>query len=119
MAEQWTGSLINLLQGNSKSTEPVVGMGVTELCWTDRHAHEVIEVKDARHITIRRLTAIRTDDNGMSECQDYKFVSDPNNMTTRLFRDKKGVWRERIGTHQLGTARYAVGYAQEYYDYSF
>jgi hypothetical protein len=116
---QWTGSLVNLLVGNSKSSEPVVGMGVTELCWTDRHAYEIVKVIDDRHIIIRRLNAVRTDNNGMSDCQDYDYYSDLTGMTLKLFRDRKGVWRERIGTHELGSTRYAVGYAEEYYDYSF
>lgn len=119
MTQKWTGSLVNLLMGNGRDPEPQVGMGVTELCWTDRHPYEIIEVKDDRHITVRKLDYKRIDTNGMSDCQDYEYYSNPDNYTLRLFKTKDGTWRERIGKNGLGCNHFAIGYAEEYYDFSF
>lgn len=117
MSNVWYGSLQNrLLEKVNK--EPQVGMGVTEYCWSDRHAYEVIAVKDARHITVRRLDYKRIDNNGMSEDQEYEFKSNEKNHTCELFLTKKGVWRERIG-RSLGCDTFGIGRADEYYDYSF
>lgn len=118
MSKNWYGSLNNRICERSKSDAPTVGMGVTEFCWSDRHAYEVIEVKDDRHITVRSYKCIRTDNNGMSDCQDYRYESDPNGSTHSLFLTKQGVWRERFG-RKLGCNKWRVGYAEEYYDYSF
>lgn len=119
MSAKWYGSLNNRIDEQIKSPVPLVGMGATEYCWSDRHAYEIISVKDERHITVRQYTAKRTDNNGMSECQDYEFISNPNGATCDLFLTSKGEWRERIGKNGLGCNRWGIGRADEYYDYSF
>lgn len=112
----WYGSLENRLMERSKQPEPVVGMGVTQCLWSDRHAFEIIEVKDSRHITIRRMA---------HKCKDYyagdwEVWSDPTQQDIRqLFKTKKGQWRERIGKNGLGDTRFSVGKADEYEDPSF
>lgn len=116
---RWTGSLVNLIGGNMAYPEPVVGMGVTELCWSDRHPYEIIAVKDDRHITVRALDYKRIDNNGMSECQEYEYFSNPNGRVLNLFKTQKGVWRERYPNRCLGDNRFAIGYAEKYYDFSF
>ena len=119
MSSQWYGSLQNRIAEKSKMPAPVVGMGATELCYSDRHAYEIIEVKDDRHITVRRYDVRRVDHNGMCDLQSYVFTSNENNNTCELFRTINGEWRERYGARKLGSTRWAVGYASEYYDYSF
>lgn len=112
------GSLTNILRARERGKKPEVGMGCTEILWTDRHALEIIAVKDDRHCTARYYDTKRTDSNGMSECQDYQYISNPNNRTVELFLTKKGEWRERYPDRSYGN-RFAIGYAEEYYDYSF
>ncbi len=115
----WTNSVVNLVSARHNAVEPAVGMGVTELCWTDRHPWEIIAVKDSRHITIRRLDSKRIDDNGFSESQEYEYYSNPDNRVINLYKDNKGLWRERIGTRGLGETKFSVGRAEEYYDFTF
>lgn len=109
------GSLQNRLAERSVQPMPEVGMGVTECLWTDRRAYEIIEVKDEKHITIRRMG---------TKCKDYyagdwEVYSDPTQKDIRrLYKTKKG-WRERIGKNGLGDTKYVVGYADEYEDPSF
>lgn len=94
-------------------------LGATEYCWSDRHAYEIIAVKDERHITVRAYECKRVDNNGMSDCQEYEYTSNPDGATANLFLTKKGEWREKYKDNSLGCNRWGVGRAEEYYDYSF
>lgn len=87
------GSISNRMKARTPNIVPVVGMGVTELMWSDRNPYEVIEVKDSTHIIIRALSAERIDHNGMSEIQEYRFSSNLHGVKKPLvFRN--GRWRE-------------------------
>lgn len=49
------GNLMNRLAENKMfGEEIVVGMGMTEYHYSDREAYEVIEVKDQKHVVVRR-----------------------------------------------------------------
>ena len=117
MSTRWYGSLQNRLQEGA-GVKPEVGMGVTEMQWSDRTPWEVVEVIDDRHIKVRRLDWKRIDNNGMSECQDYEYTSNEENYVATLFLTKQNQWRERIG-RSLGCNRFHVGFAERYYDYTF
>lgn len=55
---KWYGNLDNRIMENARQPEEiVVGMGATEIFYSDRHAYEIIEVKDQKHITVRQLKA--------------------------------------------------------------
>lgn len=87
-----TGSFINHLMANN-ATVPVVGAGATELLYSDRHAYEVIEVSaDGKTVVIEACNAIRTDSNGMSDQQDYRY--EPNGQKTTLVW-RNGAWRRQ------------------------
>ena len=146
MSKVWFGSLQNRIAERSVQPEPVVGMGVTECCYTDRHPYEIIEVKDSKHIVVRALGYERIDTNGMSECQEYRYFSKPDGAIVHLTL-RNGRWRDRIvkpvydedpegefvnlstgkrykktGTrvsNELGCNGWRLGYAEHYYDFSF
>jgi len=111
-----TGSFVNMMMDRSKSLTPVVGMGVTELCWTDRHAHTIIEVKSSTRIVVQRDKATRTDKNGMSEDQTYTFERNPDGVTHVLSLRKNGRWI-RVGD-SMGGCTWSPGHRSEYYDFS-
>lgn len=94
---KWYGNVINRVEEdryfNGTKNNIQVGTYATEYLWSDRHAYEVIEVKSQTNVVIRRLNAIRTDNYGMSDCQDYRYESNPNGETRELI-NKKGVWKE-------------------------
>ena len=104
------GSLINRMAERSKSPEPEIGMGATELLYSDRHAYTII-AKTRCTITVQQDKAIRTDKNGMSDCQTYDFERDPEG-TVKIVRKTKRGWKSH------GT-RFAIGYRDEHYDFSF
>ncbi len=69
------GSLQNrLMEGRDFTNGDIkVGTGVTEVLYSDRHAYEVIAVKDQNHFTIRRMKAIPT---GEAMSNTWKLESD-------------------------------------------
>lgn len=78
MSKKWFGSLTNRLdEGHTFTDEIKVGTGVTEMCYSDRHAYEVVKVIDDKHLLIRRCDAKRIDNNGLSDDQDYEYTLRP------------------------------------------
>lgn len=120
-----TGSLVNLVMGMATNgqPDPVVGMGVTMLSWTDRRAATIIKV-DGNVITVQRDHAKRTDANGMSEQQAYEYSPDTEG-ATYLYRQNKagqwvGVYRDsKSGRFNQNGSRLRMGERDEYYDFSF
>lgn len=113
-----TNSLVNLVVGQEGNPVPEVGMGATELCWTDRHAFTIIEVLSPKEIRVQQDFAERADANGMSESQEYTYSPDPNGRTQLITLRKNGAWVTKGKQMQNGT-RFKLGVRMEYYDYSF
>lgn len=87
------GNLTNRLEeGKMYCKEIEVGTRATIYMYSDRHAYEVIEVKE-KEIVIRKLDAVRVDDNGMSDDQHYEYKSNEKNPKMTLV-NKNGAWRE-------------------------
>jgi hypothetical protein len=112
-----TGSLHNHIISGSNMSEPQVGMGATILYWTDRNAATITEVgKSGKIVRVVEDVAIRTDENGMSDSQTYRY--EPGTGSPRTFTLRKnGAWVEQ-GSSMKGT-RLAIGARRHYYDYSF
>ena len=103
------GSVHNMLFANSKSPEPVVGMGGTICSWTDRHACTVVRVSDSgKTVWVKRDIAVRVDKNGMSECQNYEYSPDDSAPEEKFRRRQNGTW---------GNLR--LGFRNTYHDFSF
>lgn len=109
-----TGSVNNwLLSGTKGQPVPEVGMGATILMWTDRKACTIVKVTPTQ-IHVQEDKAIRTDNNGMSECQSYRYESDTT-APVRIFRlTKSGAYRDGRKGPQL-----RIGERSAYHDYSF
>lgn len=105
-----TGSGMNHFMTTARQLEPVVGMGATVCCWTDRHAGTIVKVTPCQ-IHLQYDTATRTDDNGMSESQSYDYEPNPNAPVV-VFRKTKQGWKSQ-GKGLL------IGFRQHYHDYSF
>jgi hypothetical protein len=113
------GSLINAISGSNPELLPEVGMGATQLFWTDRVASTVIEVSaSGKSVTVQRDKAIRTDDHGMSDAQSYRYEPNPEGGTAVYTKRKNGQWI-RKGDPLQGGQRLGLGYRNEYRDYSF
>ena len=116
---RWYGSFQNRLLERTKPAVPEVGMGCTECLWSDRYPYEVIEVKDARHCTVRELDAIVVSGYTNDGSAEYRYESNPNGRTKTLFLTNKGRWVEKVGRSWKGSSGWAIGYAEKYYDPSF
>ena len=110
------GSLHNLIADRaSNGNDAVVGGGATIVSWTDRKAATIIEVSKTGHrVTVQEDKAIRTDGNGMSDAQTYRFERDTNGSTYVATRRKDGSYRLKGGD-----TRILLGVRDHYYDYSF
>ncbi len=113
-----TNSLVNNLMANSKSPTPAVGMGATELQWTDRSPYTIVEVKSASRIVVQADSSKRIDGNGMSESQDYEYSPNPNGRKVVVTLRKNGRWVAEGQPAKNGTT-FAIGYRDAYHDFSF
>lgn len=94
---------------------PEIGMGVTINGWSDKHAGTIIEVlRNGRSIVIQADTAIRIDNNGMSESQEYTYQPNPQGSITVATLRQDGSYRVKGGSSIV-----SLGFRREYYDYSF
>lgn len=91
-----------------------VGDGVTIYLWSDSHAATVIK-RTKYSITVQQDKAIRTDNNGISEHQEYRYERNPRGeITTYRWSNKYGCFcNSGDQSIKIGNGRY------EYYDYSF
>lgn len=100
----------HLLSGSS--TAPAVGGGATILGWTDRHPGTVVSVSPSgKTAVVREDRAVRVDGNGMSDCQEYRYESDPQGCTWTARLTKRG-WR-------AAGAGVVFGRREKYHDFSF
>lgn len=122
-----TNSLTNHLYARSVNgqPEPQVGMGATILAWTDRYAGTITEVRPNGVITVQDDQAIRVDQNGMSECQEYRYEPNPRGPLRHFRRRRNGVWSEVEFNPETNRWKFSdglglrIGERQHYYDYSF
>lgn len=77
MSRVWYGSLNNRLEENKMFCEEIkVGTGMTEYSYSDRHPYEVVEVKDQKHIKVRKLDHKHI---GEAYSNDWELISNENN----------------------------------------
>ena len=110
--KKWYGSLQNRLEENQMYVEEIkVGTYATMYEYSDRHAYEVVEVKDQKHIKIRKLDAKRIDNNGMSDSQHYQYTSNENNPIEELELTKYG-WKKvfRYNIDLYNKVKNRIGY---------
>lgn len=88
---------------------------INEYCYSDRHAYEVIERKSEKVLSIRRLIAKRTDNNGMSESQTYEFTQNLEGGVFDVRMHKDGCFYEPKGCNPF----ILQNEPYEYFDFSF
>lgn len=104
------GSWNNHEYGRMRSRDPEIGMGATEICWTDRHAYTVIAMSPSKKtVTVQRDRVKRL---GPWPSEDYEITPDPEGYTMKLRLCKDGVYRCKRTT-------FVIGFRQEYRDPSF
>ena len=124
-----TGSFVNHIHSRSVigQPEPVIGMGVTYLSWTDRSPgtiFRVFKVGKLTYIETRADDYKRIDKNGMSEDQTYEFKIRVNGSRSYFRRESDGRWTE-VRRNEV-TGRWVkcgggmrIGERDAYHDFSF
>jgi hypothetical protein len=111
------GSFYNIVMDEQAPAVPEVGMGATELFWSDRHAHTIIKVHGPKLIEVQRDKATRTDGNGISDAQSYQYEADPKGAVVMVSLRKNGKWI-RVG-ESMRAPSFAIGTRIEFYDFGF
>jgi hypothetical protein len=102
------GTVNNLIMGDTKSDAPSVGMGATELKWSDRVAYTIVEIKNAKLIIVQADRVVSRDRNGY-----HKTVPDPEGQMIELRLHKDGRW------YSAGGRVFLLGVKDAYYDPEF
>jgi hypothetical protein len=109
------GSMVNAIGNQTRSKQPEVGMGVTELMYSDRHPYTVTKILSPRKIIVQADDCKRIDNNGFSESQEYEYTPNPEAPLVTLRLNKYGRWK-RAGDPEGST--YLIGEREEYYDFT-
>jgi len=100
---------------STTSDLPTVGMGATIHVGSDSYPATVIQVtRNGKRVVIQEDIAIRIDNNGMSESQEYTYEPNPQGTIHIVTLRKDGRYRES-GT----TTPVSIGFRRKYYDFSF
>lgn len=102
------GTLTNLVYAEDKSPAPKIGDGATLICWSDRHAYTIVDVKKT-YILATRDNVERTDRNYQEGPQEYSYQTDPEAVPERANLRKDG-------NYYIGDQALKVGYRNEYED---
>lgn len=125
MVSKWYGSVNNRIEENRMFCDEIkVGTGMTEYLWSDRHAYEVVEVTDQKHIKVREYDHRYAGKGHMDN--EWELISNPNNHVREMVKWGK-YWyfkteyingNGRKAIHRV-RANVSFGKASYYYDYSF
>ena len=109
------GSLQNAIADQTRSLKPEVGMGVTEVMFSDRHPYTVVAILSDKRIEVKPDIATRIDKKGCCEDQEYAYETNNEAPAITLFLNKFGKWK-RLGDSNGST--YLIGRREEYYDFT-
>lgn len=108
------GNVLHIIADSRSKVAPKVGMGVTVLMWTDRHAGTITEVsKSGKSFTFQQDDATRTDSLGRTDSgQKYAYTPNPVATPQKALLSKNG-WKV------VGAGKILLDVRDEYYDHGF
>lgn len=74
---EWYGSVENRMDEGKQVGALRVGMGATEMMYSDREPYTVQKVVSPSRVIVTKDKWTRVDSNGRSECQEYAYESVP------------------------------------------
>lgn len=94
---------------------PQIGEGATVRVGSDCYPYTIIDVSESgKTIYLKEDRVERTDNNGMSECQEYNYFRNPEGAEVKATKRKNGSWK-LTGSNSLVT----IGIRRKFYDFSF
>ena len=115
---QLYGNIFNRMDENRKPATPAVGMGATILMYSDRHAATIVAVGFNNSVQVQEDVSIRTDANGMSDSQSYRYEPNTKAKVRWFTLRKNGRYVER-GSAMINGIVLMVGERDTYHDYGF
>ena len=89
MSKVWYGSINNRLEENKMFCDEIkVGTGMTEYDYSDRHAYEVVEVVDQKHVYVRQYDRKHIGENYYDN--NWELISNENNPIKYITRRGNG-----------------------------
>lgn len=111
-------NVVNTIIDAHKNAEPIIGMGVTEMCYSDRHAYTIISIISHREIIIQHDKAERLDPKGMADCQHYEYSRDKTGEMVTITKRNDNKWYTK-GKPMRYSNRFIIGIRDKYHDFSF
>lgn len=100
---------------STTSNMPTIGMGATIQIGSDSYPATVIQItQNGKRIVLQEDNATRTDNNGLSELQEYTYQANPNGAIHIATLRKDGRYRLTGGKTPV-----SIGIRRKYYDPSF
>jgi hypothetical protein len=115
MKKKIEGSLVNRIM-EKQSIEPVVGMGVTECCYTDRHPYTITKVISPCRIEVVPDNYKVVSGSCQDESAEYEYSPGDPSRSMTLRKNNDGRWKE---TGYPDGDTFVIGRREEYYDPSF
>lgn len=113
----WYGSLTNRILENQGSPEPEIGMGATEVMYSDREPWEIIGIERNRQGEVRRITlrhmSSKLPEGSPIGSNNWIITPDENG---RVITIKKA--RKNCKSHNKW-GNFILGFADKFYDWSF
>jgi hypothetical protein len=111
------GSFQNHIFGNGKNeVVPQIGMGATQILWTDRHAYTIVEISPSgKKIIVQRDKAHNTGGHGSN---DWTYERDENGIKCAVTLRKNGKWIAKGESLKHGS-RFILNWRNENYDWEF
>jgi hypothetical protein len=102
---------------NVPPVKPEVGMGATYSVGSDRYPFTVVEIINDKTIVVQGDNYRRTDDNGLSESQEYEFTPNKDGPKRVLTFRSNGRWVEK--KDKQNAPGYRLGHRSAYQDPCF
>ena len=110
------GNLMNRIMEDTAG-KPEVGMGATEIMWSDRHAGTISRIISPKSIAWKQDRATGHGD-GRTEPRTYTYERDDDCPETIFTQRKNGRWVRKGESLDTGSGL-LIGIRNEYYDPSF
>ena len=97
---RWYGSFNNRLEENRMFCDEIkVGTGMTEYMYSDRHAYEVVAVKDQKHVSVREYDVKHI---GQAYENDWELISNEDKPVREMTkRGNYWYWTVNVDTSLL------------------
>ena len=103
---------------NAATVTPEIGMGATEFRGSDRRPLTVVEILGPKTVVVQSDRAERTDGNGLSDNQSYKYSRNPEGPKETITLRSNGWWVAK-GLSVKDGCRVAVGHRDSHHDFTF